>query len=164
MDPVFIWLEQTALGTWVRESVSIFAFPGILVLHTIGMAFLVGSTAALSLRTLGIARGVPAEALLRFSPVAWFGFVVNTLSGALLLLAYPAKALTNPVFYLKLLAIAAAIALVIRLGHSIGNRVSTGSAIARGDRVLAGATLALWALAITAGRLLAYTHSRLMVS
>jgi hypothetical protein len=164
MDPVFIWLEQTALGTWVRESVSIFAFPGILVLHTIGMAFLVGSTSALCLRALGVASGIPAPSLLRFRPVAWFGFIVNSVSGALLLLAYPAKALTNPVFYLKLAAIAAAIVVVIRLGRRIRDHLSAGDEFVRGDRVLAGTTLALWALAITAGRLLAYTHSRLMAS
>lgn len=162
MDPVFIWIEQLPPSVWIRESVSLFAFPGILVLHTIGMAFLVGSTSALSLRALGVAQGVEAESLLRFSPVAWFGFVVNSVSGVLLLMAYPAKALTNPVFYLKLLAIGTAIGVVVRLGRRI--RAARGAPLSGRDRLLAGSTLALWALAITSGRLLAYTHSRLMAS
>jgi len=162
MDPFFIWIEQLPPSVWIRESISIFAFPGILVLHTIGMAFLVGSTSALSLRALGVAPGVPAESLLRFSPVAWFGFVLNSVSGLLLLMAYPAKALTNPVFYLKLAAIGAAIGVVVRLGKRIA--ASGGAPLSGRDRLLAGTTLALWALAVTAGRLLAYTHSRLMAS
>ncbi len=162
MDPLFIWIEQLPPSIWVRESVSMFAFPGILVLHTIGMAFLAGSTSALSLRALGVAQGISAESLLRFSPVAWFGFIVNSVSGLLLLMAYPAKALTNPVFYLKLLAIGTAIGVVLRLGRRIA--ASRGASLSGRDRVLAATTLALWALAITAGRLLAYTHSRLMAS
>jgi hypothetical protein len=141
-----------------------FAFPGILVLHTIGMAFLAGSTAAFSLRILGVAAGVPAETLLGFAPVAWFGFVVNAVSGLLLLIGYPTKALTNPVFYLKLLAIGVALAAVTRLGRSVRAAASGRPGDPLRDRILAGATLALWALAITAGRMLAYTHSRLMAS
>ena len=36
----------------------------------------------------------------------WAGFWVNAVSGVLLLIAYPTKALTNPLFYVKLVLIA----------------------------------------------------------
>jgi len=163
VDPFFIWLEQTSISVWVRESPSTFAFPGILTLHTIGMAFLVGATSAFSLRLLRFAPRVPVPEMLRYAPVVWFGFVVNLISGALLLMAYPTKALTNPVFYLKLIAIAIALAAVVTLKR----RIATGGPITSGwnsDRILAGAALFLWAVSITAGRLLAYTHTRLMAS
>ena len=54
-----VWLEATALSTWLRESVSLLAFPFVLVLHTVGMGFLAGANAAIDLRILGVAAGVP---------------------------------------------------------------------------------------------------------
>ncbi len=58
---ILIWVEQTAYGTWLRESPSMWAFPVPLVLHAIGMAFLVGTNAALDFRILGFEDGVGSE-------------------------------------------------------------------------------------------------------
>ena len=162
MDPFLIWLEATALSTWVRESTSMFAFPGILVLHTIGMAFLVGATAAFSLRVLGFAPRVPVEEMLKFVPVVWFGLIVNAISGGILLIGYPTKALTNPVFYLKLACIALALMVVRALGQRIANPEPGHATGWNRNGVLAGATLGFWVVSVTAGRMLAYTYSRLM--
>src|SRR5436189_1148 len=106
MDPVFTWIETSGLSTWLRESPSLWAFPFVLILHTVGLAFLVGSNVALDVRVLGLARGVPLHTLERYSLVMWTGFWVNAASGVLLLIAYPTKALTNPLFYVKLALIA----------------------------------------------------------
>src|SRR5687768_9367863 len=103
MIPFFDWIENSALSLWVRESPSMWAFPFILILHTIGMAFLVGPNLALNLRVLGVGSGIPLSLMQRVFPIMRLGFVVNAVSGLLLLIAYPTKALTNPVFYLKLL-------------------------------------------------------------
>jgi hypothetical protein len=162
MDPFFIVLEQTGLSIWVRESPSMFAFPGILALHTIGMAFLVGLTTAFSLRILGFAPRIPVDEMLRFAPVVWFGLIVNAVSGFVLLMGYPTKALTNPVFYLKLGCIALALLMVRSLGQRIANPKPEHGAGWNRNRVLASLTLGLWAVSVTSGRLLAYTHSRLM--
>ena len=111
MDPLLTWVESTALSQWVVGSPSMFAFPGILVLHAIGMGFAVGIGAALNLRILGVAPRVPLKEMRRFLPVLWAGFWLNAVSGVLLLIGYPTKALTNPVFYLKLTLIAVAMML-----------------------------------------------------
>ena len=66
------------------------------------VAVAAGLAAVLDLRILGVARGVPLVEFGRFRPVLWGGFWVNAVSGVLLLVGYPTKALTNPVFYLKL--------------------------------------------------------------
>src|SRR5262245_18458733 len=102
MNAFFIWLEATQPSVFIRESTSVFVFPGILSLHAIGMGLAVGVNAALALRLLRMAPGVPLVEMKRFVPVMWIGFWVNTISGILLLLGYPTKALTNPMFYLKL--------------------------------------------------------------
>src|SRR5450432_3249695 len=100
MHSFLLGLESTGLSTWIRESTSLWAFPGILTLHTVGMGFVAGLSAAVDLRILGFAPFVPLLELRRFFPVLWLGFWMNAVSGVLLLIAYPTKALTNPVFYL----------------------------------------------------------------
>lgn len=160
IDPFLVWLESTSLSEWVVGSDSMFAFPGILALHAIGMGLAAGLAAVLDLRILGVARGVPLTEFRRFQPALWGGFGLNAVSGVLLLVGYPTKALTNPVFYLKLLLIAAAMVLFVRIDRLI----RTGDPVAPPTaqlRRLAITSLACWAGAITAGRLLAYTYLRL---
>jgi hypothetical protein len=143
---------------------SLWAFPAILTFHAIGMGIAAGLSAMLDLRILGIARAIPFAELRRFLPVLWIGFWVNAASGVLLLVGYPTKALTNPVFYLKLLFIAGGMVLLVRLTRRVfadGGREATPDEKAPAIRRLAVVSLVCWAGAITAGRLLAYTYSHL---
>ena len=48
------WLEQTGFSTWVRELPSVWAFPTVLLIHTIGMGLVVGINAGIDLRILGL--------------------------------------------------------------------------------------------------------------
>jgi len=161
VDPFLIWLESTPLNEWIIGSPSLFAFPGILALHAIGMGFAAGLSAAIDLRVLGIARAVPLPEMRRLLPILWAGFWLNAASGILLLIGYPTKALTNPVFYLKLTLIAIAMVLVKRIGHQLLAPPEPATADAVKLRRLAIVSLACWAGAVTAGRLLAYTYTRL---
>lgn len=162
MDPFFVWLEASTLSTWLREEPSLWAFPFILILHTVGLAFLVGANVAIDARVLGLARGVPLLSLRRYYRAMWAGFWVNAFSGVLLLIAYPTKALTNPVFYAKLLLIALALVLAAAIRRQMmDGRVAAGVRAPQPLRMLALASLACWAMSITAGRFLAYTCSRL---
>jgi hypothetical protein len=159
VDPFLAFIEGSALSEWIRGSDSVFAFPAIITLHTIGMGFLAGGSAAIDLRVLGFAPQIPLKTMARFLPVLWFAFAVNAASGTLLLIAYPTKALTNPVFYVKLVLIALAVGLVYRIGSTVLRTANTGpAAAAKRARLLAMASLAAWVALITAGRLLAYTH------
>ena len=164
-DVFFAWLEQTAFSVYVRESPSVaFGFPGILVLHTVGMGLLAGGAAAVSLRVLGFAPGVPLSAMEKFSPVLKLGFFINALSGIALLIGYPTKALTNPLFYIKLALIAlGVIETQILFREVVRDRALDAGPMHPKGRRLAWLSLLLWAGAITSGRFLAYTYSRLMV-
>lgn len=157
-----VWLEGTALSTWLRESISLLAFPLVLVLHTVGMGFVAGTNAVIDLRVLGVASGVPLRPMERFYPVMWTAFAVSAVSGVLLLIAYPTKALTNPLFYVKLLLIGLAVGTAPRLRQRVFRDpgLDLGPVSKRG-RVLAGVSLLLWAAVITAGRFLAYTYTYL---
>ena len=136
-----------------------FAFPFILILHAWGMGIIAGGNAAIDLRILGVAPRVPLSAMAKFYPVMWFGFVINAISGFLLLMGYPTKALTNPVFYLKLLCIAAGMVLMSRLRRRV---VPEETPASPQGKVMAALSLIVWAGAIVSGRLLAYTCKYLL--
>lgn len=162
MNDALLWIESTGFSTWMRESPSVLAFPAVLALHAIGMAVAVGVNAALGLRLLGVSPAIPVDEMRRFVPVMWAGFWLNAASGVALLLAYPTKALTNPVFYIKLGLIAAALALFTTIRRRLSGSPAAESAIAGRVRTLAVASLMCWAGAILSGRLLAYTYGRLL--
>ena len=158
-DPFFRWLESTTVSVWINQSPSLYAFPGILAAHTIGLGLLAGLNSALDLRVLGVARNIPPAAFMRLLPLMWIGLWMNVLSGIALLVAYPTKALTNPLFYVKLGLIAAALVLL----RTIVRRIRPASTIAGTTKILAAASLLAWAPTIAAGRFLAYTCTRLTV-
>jgi hypothetical protein len=158
-DPVFRWLESTTVSVWINQSPALYAFPGILAAHTIGLGLLAGLNSALDLRVLGVARNIPPATFLRLLPLMWIGLWMNVLSGIALLVAYPTKALTNPLFYVKLGLIAAALVLL----RMIVRHVRPASTIAGTTKILAAGSLLVWAATIAAGRFLAYTCTRLTV-
>jgi hypothetical protein len=162
IDPFLVWLESTALSQWVVGSPSMFAFPGILAVHAIGMGFAVGICLALDLRLLGVAPGLSLPEMQRYVPILWVAFWLNAVSGLLLLIGYPTKALTNPVFYLKLLLIAVGMVLFVHIGRRVSDE-TVGDERARSPvvRRLALVSMVCWIGAITAGRFLAYTYTRL---
>ena len=162
MHEFFLWIETTAFSVWVRESLSIFAFPGILTAHTIGMGLVAGINALVDLRILGIAPKVPLIEMRRFFPVMWFGFWLNAVSGVALLIGYPTKALTNPLFYAKLAFIAIAVVLLRSIQHRVFGETPAHPRFATfGEKRLAAWSLVSWAAVIFAGRFLAYTYSKL---
>ena len=145
-----------------------FAFPAILSAHAIGMGLAVGVNVAIAARLLGFAPRVPPRELSRFAPVMWIGVGMNTASGLLLLLGYPTKALTNPVFYMKLSLIAVGMWLYVLMTRHLTEAVDTAEPadlkVRATYRFLGVASLACWAGAVTTGRLLAYTAHRILAS
>lgn len=162
METLF-WLEGTAPSIWLRESGP--GFFGSLILHALGMAFLVGAHVATDLRLLGVAPAVPLSRMRALRPVAAAGLAVVTVSGLALLLAYPAKALTNPLFYGKLIALGVALFVgrMIMMRWLATSERDAGP-LPPGAKAAAAASLLLWAGVITSGRLLAYTHGVLMAA
>ena len=153
----FIWIENTGLSIWVRET--IWTFPTFLVLHALGMAFLAGTSFIINLRVLGFGSAIPLTSLTRFYPILIIAFCVNLVSGFLLLVGYPAKALTNPVFFLKMACVIGAMLITFKQRHWLNNNIST-----RQLRISAGFIIFLWFTTIVSGRLLAYTHTYLLIS
>jgi hypothetical protein len=158
-DPFLMWIEDGWLSVFLRETD--FGFSGPLAVHIIGVALVAGPTIAASLALLGVLPGVPLAAFKRFLPIFWLGLCVSAPSGLLLLIAYPTKSLTNPLFYVKLVAILAGIWTMVRMRRRLAAPMELP--VAGSDRNLGLLSLGLWAFVIAAGRLLAYTYGRLML-
>jgi len=123
------------------------------------MGFLAGGSVAIDLRIIGFAPSIPLKPMERFFPLLWLALALSVVTGILLVIAYPTKALTNPVFYLKLALVVIALWLVHRIGATVLRAPDAGhKAVATRGRMLALASLAAWTAVITAGRLLAYTN------
>ena len=99
------WLDQSAVGAAVRES--LWLFPAIETLHLLGMAALVGTVSVLDLRLLGWAmRRERVSALVgKLLPWAWAGFALQVVTGGLLFSSEAVKVYSNPAFRLKMLLI-----------------------------------------------------------
>ena len=171
-------VEDSALSVFIREWPSVFGFPTILFLHTLGLAMVAGTSIAID---LWILRGAAASAplhLLGLTRTMWAGFGINLVSGLALLLAYPAKALTNWVFYLKMALVLVGVYVAARINREIasagrklhpafaalppsmaGGGVNAVLTMGFDARRWAVVSLLLWAAATVTGRLLAYTHN-----
>jgi len=155
-----VWLENTAIGIWTRESPSIWAYPTVLTLHTIGLGVLVGANAIIDLRLLGFAPRLPLPSLAPLYRFMWVGFAINAVTGALLFAANATTKSTQPVFYVKLALIAGALVITGAIRRAVASDRSSSQQPARpallSARRLAIVSLALWTGAIAAGRLMAY--------
>lgn len=149
------WIENLSFCIWVRESSSLWAYPGILFMHTVGLGLVAGISAAVALRVLGVARDIPLVPLLAFYRVLWLGFWVNAVSGVVLLMADATTKLVNPVFYIKMAFVALAMIVTLRLRRTV-RALPLNAALPFAARVLAIASLVCWTGAITAGRFMAY--------
>ena len=156
MHELLLWLEATAVSTWVRESGSLWAYPTVLATHTVGMSLLVGANAALDLRLLGVAPQVPLGPLAVMFRALWTGAGLSIASGLLLFGADASTKGATPVFLVKLGLIAAALVVARRLRRTIYRPGTNAVAIPLAAKALAVASLLLWAGAITAGRFMAY--------
>jgi hypothetical protein len=152
------WLESLGLAIWVRESLSLAAYPSILAFHAVGLAFLVGGSAAIDLRLLGYADDIPLAAMKKFFPVIYAGFWVNALTGGLLLIASATAMLTSVVFLIKLAFIVLGVVTVLLIKTRVfGDQEALDSGtVPKIGRTLAIASLTCWVGAIIAGRMTAY--------
>jgi hypothetical protein len=143
-------IQDSAFSTWSRESSwALFAF---LIVHTIGMGFIVGTGIAMNLRILGAASHLPSALWPRFATLIKWALAFTIASGVLLVIAYPAKALLNILFYIKLAILTCALWWTRRLALTEAMH-----------RMPAVACLVLWCSGIAAGKLLEYTHKVLLL-
>jgi uncharacterized protein YneF (UPF0154 family) len=157
MHDFLVFLENMAFSRWVKDAPTIWAFPTILIVHTLGMSIVAGVSAMLSFIMLGFWPAVPMKPLARVFPLLWFGFGINAVSGTMMLVADATTKLTTPDFYIKMAFVIIGFFVLLRMRRQIFDDPQLDQAPLSGNaKVLAWASLACWFGAIISGRLLAY--------
>jgi len=152
-------LESSGFSTWLRESNSIWGYPMILTLHTVGLALLVGANIVLDLRLLGFAQRLPLEELTRAFRIMWIGFWINAVTGAALFAADATTRGTSRLFISKLFLVAFGVLVIVAIRRQVFGATPDQPRIGVSAKVLAATSLAVWVAAITAGRLMAYVYA-----
>jgi hypothetical protein len=153
------WLEQTGVGTTIRES--LWLFPIIETVHIFGIILLVGATSILDLRLMGLTFRDESVSKLarRFIPWALAGFIIQVTTGLLLFSSEATKMYGNMGFKIKmvLILIAGINALIF---HSVAYQSvdkwehdPVGPLSARAAGLL---SILLWFGIVAAGRWIAY--------
>lgn len=152
-------MESSAFATWVRESPSLFAYTGMLSLHAIGLAFVVGLSSAVALRLLGVAPEIPLAPARKFFLLMYTAFWVNALSGIALFAGSATSLVENAAFLVKLGFVVLAVVnlrLLKRFAFDEAGLPRNGEPVPAAAKALAVSCLVLWSAAIIAGRLTAY--------
>ena len=151
------WTETNAFFIWLRESPSIWAYPTVFFLHTLGLVFTAGACIIINMRVLGAAPQLPVRALARFYRPIWIAFWLTAASGVVMLASDLQTRLTNHLFPIKMLFVVAAVALTMVTQRRIEQWNAPSAARSAGStRALAAASLVCWLGAIAAGRFMAY--------
>lgn len=143
-------IENLALAEAIRRS--LWAYPLLEIVHIASFGVLLGSLLLFELRVFGAARAIEPALLARLAlRCALIAFAGAAASGALLFISGAGEFAAHPAFRVKLvlITIAGANAAVFHLRDGV--RRHDGVA-----RAQAAASLLLWVLVLTAGRLIAY--------
>lgn len=153
------WLAETRGSAALRES--LYMYPLVESLHVLTLCLFVGMAVLLDLRLLGfvLPRVRASEMTNRLLPWMTLGFGVMLLSGATLFYAIPVRSYQNVFFRIKMIALV--LAGLNAWAFQIGVRRRTAEwdrhpVPPRAARVAGAASLALWAVIIVSGRMIAY--------
>lgn len=125
--------------------------------HTMGLAALVGACWVLDLRLLGVGRTTPLSAYGWVFPVVNLGLAVNLITGVLLFVKNATTWGTAMPFLIKMVLVVASVATIVPIRRFVLAAGADQIEVSDQARRLAIASIVLWAAAVTAGRLLAYT-------
>ena len=153
------WLEQTWVGSRVRES--LWLFPAIETVHLLGMAALVGTVTVFDLRLLGRALRTKrvSEVGRSLLPWTWAAFALQVVTGIVLFSSEAVKLCGNPAFRLKLLLILAAGIQVLIFQRTIYRSAAawdSEDAIPLRARIAGGLSIVLWISIVAAGRFIGF--------
>lgn len=155
MESFFQWLQDQSISTWIATDETIWSFPLILFLHSVGMGLTAGVMFMICLRLVGVGRPLPVSSMRMLFKIFWAGFVLNAITGSLLFAAHATITGNQPIYYAKLALIAVGVVLAFPLQTFVDGERSDGM-IPASVRGMAAVGLAVWIGVITTGRFIAY--------
>jgi hypothetical protein len=145
------WTETNAFFIWLRESPSIWAYPTVFFVHTIGLVFTAGASVVISARLLGAAPQLPMAPLARYFRAIWIGVWLTVISGVIMLASDLQMKLANRLFPVKMALVVCAVSLLFVLRRRVEDARASAS-----TRGLALVSLLCWLGAVAAGKFMAY--------
>ena len=158
MEEFLLKLQDSDFGVWVSSAPTLLAYPTILMLHTVGLAMIVGPAWVLDFRLLGFGARLPVEALRGAFRIMWIGFFINAATGIALFISEADDKGLKWIFWVKMASIALALIVTSRLRRVVFAGGVASDVPPPRAKSLAIASLVLWLGAITAGRLMAYVN------
>lgn len=153
-------LADSSLNQWIAETY--WLWPVLEIFHFIGLSLLFGALLFIDLRLLGFLRMLEAGILRRLTPLVWFGFLINLVTGSLFFVGDPLRYAVNIGFQLKMLLILAAglNMLVYQLQvRPLLTDWGAGPPTTPMTRLVAFASLLIWTAILLLGRLIPYVGS-----
>ena len=157
------WLGTLSLGAAIRSNE--WVIPTLQSIHIACIALVFSAALMLNLRLLGVfARTSPVAAVAdRCVPQIWYLTLGLLVSGSMLIIGEPRRALHSPAFAIKMILLAVAVALTWFLHRRVrddAKRPDRSAAAPMEYRVLGAISTVVWVGIIFAGRWIAYWHSR----
>lgn len=151
-------LQNSEFSQWVL--VSVWGYPILLTLHSLGLALLVGLLIIIDLRVLGVPRLLPFMPFNRLMALIWGAFAVNLGSGVALFVADGVKFFNSTAFRFKFASLVIGIVLAVIIKNSVlkdAPRLDAerGTAPVKA-KAFAAVSILMWISAIGFGRYMAY--------
>jgi hypothetical protein len=131
-----------------------YSFPVLECFHILGFIMLVGTTAVVDFRLLGVGmrHQTAADLAKNLAPWTLIGLVLVLLSGPLLFSSDPDMYYLNRAFQIKMVCLV----LAIVFNYTVHRRATKAAAAASGSKLIACASLALWASVIAGGMFIGF--------
>jgi hypothetical protein len=162
MDEIAPW-EQFVRSTSLHHFVYVnepWLWPTCEILHYLGLTLLLGTVGVFDLRVLGIAKGIPPNAIHRLVPWGVGGYILNVLTGILFFSGHPDQYFYNDAGRLKaLFMVVAGINILAFYGTTAFpemKKLAPGADASTRIKVIAGVSLAMWVGVLICGRMLTW--------
>lgn len=159
LNEICVWIDHTALSQAIQATK--WAVPAVQTIHILAIAVVASSALMVDLRLIGVfwANRPMKDVMSRFLPLVWWPLLILLATGAIMIIAEPARSLKNPAFQLKMLLLIAAL-IVTGLFQFLQRRNATFGDLRSGPRAAAASlaiiSMLLWSSIIFAGRWIAY--------
>jgi hypothetical protein len=161
MEPWEMWVRSTELHAFVHHYEDRL-WPLLQTLHLFGFTLLIGTVGFFDLRALGLAKGIPLQAIHRLIPWGVAGYIGNILLGIVFFSGHPEQYFYNDAFRLKLIFMAVAgINILLFYGTGTFQEIKTLPADANVPlrvKIIAGTSLFAWVAVLVCGRMITFNR------
>jgi len=161
MEPWEVWVRSTELHAFVHRYEP-WLWPLMQTLHLFGFTLLFGTVGFFDLRALGMAKGIPLQAIHRLVPWGVAAYIGNILLGIVFFSGHPEQYYYNNAFRLKLLFMAVAgINILAFYGTTAFSEIKTLPANASAPlriKIIAATSLCAWVAVLVCGRMITFNR------